>query len=64
MATKTKKPQRGGARVGAGAKPLDDEMGTMVDRIPSIRCNTTQRAKYDAAGGPTWLRKQLDKLKG
>ncbi len=60
---KKAKTQRGGARPGAGAKPLDDEAGTMVDRIPSIRCSEAQRVKYDALGGPRWFRSKIDMAK-
>jgi hypothetical protein len=66
MSTKTKKnakPLRGGARAGAGAKPLDPEAGTMTARIPAVRCTDTQAEKYAALGGPTWLRKKLDAAK-
>jgi hypothetical protein len=31
-------------------------------RLPDVRCTPQQREAFDAAGGPNWIRAQLDKL--
>lgn len=52
--------KRGGAREGAGRKPLDPEGVT----VPvTIRMTGRQRDKLARLGGPKWVRERIDRAK-
>jgi hypothetical protein len=58
--TSAKAPQHGGARPGAGRKPLAEGQET---QIVSIRLTKAQRDKLDALGGAAWLRERIDRAR-
>lgn len=60
MPRKTTKPTHGGARAGAGRKPLAEGQETT---IVSIRLTLTQRTKLEALGGGAWLRERIDRAR-
>ena len=49
-------PKHGGARKGAGRKPLAPEQATIRARV-----TLPQRERFLALGGSAWLRRMLDK---
>lgn len=52
--------KRGGAREGAGRKPLDPEGAT----VPvTIRMTGDQRDKLARLGGAKWVRERIDRAK-
>lgn len=57
MPRKTAKPTHGGARIGAGRKPLVAGEGTVTY---AVRLTEAQRDKLEALGGAAWLRKRID----
>jgi hypothetical protein len=52
-------PLKGGARPGAGRKPLGEEPSVVVQ----IRMRPAQRDKLKRLGGAPWLRERIDKAK-
>lgn len=60
MRAAKKTPTHGGAREGAGRKPLVEGVGSVV--IP-IRATPEQRAKFHALGGAEWFRRTLNRAK-
>jgi hypothetical protein len=52
-----KAPQLGGARPGAGRKPLAAGEETVTY---TVRLTVAQRDKLEALGGAAWLRKRID----
>lgn len=55
-----KPPQHGGARPGAGRKPLAEGQET---QIVSVRLTSAQREKLDALGGAAWIRERIDRAR-
>ena len=50
----------GGSRPGAGRKPIEDGMETV---IYPVRMSTRQREKLQQLGGAPWVRQKIDKAK-
>lgn len=55
-----KPPQHGGARPGAGRKPLAPGEQTT---IYTVRLTEAQRTKLEALGGGAWLRERIDRAR-
>lgn len=51
-------PRHGGARKGAGRKPLPGEGGTVTW---NMRLTAMQRAVVESLGGAAWVRAQIDR---
>ncbi len=58
--TPAKAPQHGGARPGAGRKPLAEGQET---ETYTLRITQAQREKLDALGGAAWLRERIDRAR-
>jgi hypothetical protein len=52
-----RRKSHGGARDGAGRKPINDSEETVV---MGIRMTIGQREKLDRLGGSSWVRRQID----
>ncbi len=55
-----KAPQLGGARPGAGRKPLAPGEQTITY---TVRLTEAQRTKLEALGGGAWLRERIDRAR-